>query len=104
MLGKWACNRLTEDADFGKKKIIFSDEAHFVLVGYVNKQNCRIWGKENSHAYIEKFQVLFHNFIFKNVCEVIDSKNKCYLNKDTQSTAKVLVLQYIFDKKKSPHA
>ena len=52
---KWACDRLTEDADFGKKKIIFSDEApHFDLVGYVNKQNCRIWGTENPHAYIEK--------------------------------------------------
>ena len=40
--------------DFGKKKIIFSDEAHFDLGGYVNKQNCRIWGTENPHAYIEK--------------------------------------------------
>ena len=36
------------------KKIIFSDEAHFDLGGYVNKQNCRIWGIENPHAYIEK--------------------------------------------------
>ena len=51
---KWACDRLTEDANFGQKKIIFSDEAHFVLGGYVNKQNCRIWGTENPHAYIEK--------------------------------------------------
>ena len=38
---------------FGKK-IIFSNEAHFDLGGYVNKQNCRIWGTENPHAYIEK--------------------------------------------------
>ena len=37
-----------------KKKISFSDEAHFDLGGYVNKQNCRIWGPENPHAYIEK--------------------------------------------------
>ena len=36
------------------KKIIFSDEAHFNLGGYVNKQNCRIWGTENPLAYIEK--------------------------------------------------
>ena len=36
------------------KKIIFSDEAHFDLGGYVNKQNCCIWGIENPHAYIEK--------------------------------------------------
>ena len=32
----------TEDADFGKTKIIFSDEVHFDLGGYVNKHNCRI--------------------------------------------------------------
>ena len=50
---KWACNRLTEDADFAKK-LIFSDEAYFDLDGYVIKQNCRIWGTENPHAYIEK--------------------------------------------------
>ena len=36
------------------KKIIFSDEAHFNLSGYVNKQNCRIWGTENPQAYIKK--------------------------------------------------
>ena len=30
-LAKWACDRLTEDADFGKNKIIFSDEAYFDL-------------------------------------------------------------------------
>ena len=35
------------------KKVIFSDEAHFDLGGYVNKQNCRIWGIEKPHAYIE---------------------------------------------------
>ena len=45
--GKWACDRLTEDADFGKKKIIFSGEAHFDLGGYVNKLNCRIWAQKN---------------------------------------------------------
>ena len=28
-------------------KIIRSDEAHFHLGGYDNKQNCRIWGLEN---------------------------------------------------------
>ena len=36
------------------KQIIVSDEAHFDLGGYVNKQHCRISGTENSHAYIEK--------------------------------------------------
>ena len=36
------------------QKIIFSDEAHFDLGGYVNKQNCRFWDTENPHAYIAK--------------------------------------------------
>ena len=44
---KSACDQLTE-------KFIFSDEAHFDLGGYVNKQNFRLWGTENPHAYIEK--------------------------------------------------
>ena len=38
---KWPCYRLTEDTDF-VEKVIFSDEDHFDLGGYVNKQNCRI--------------------------------------------------------------
>ena len=52
-LAKWACDRLTEDTDF-TKKIIFSNEAHSDLSGYVNKQNCSIWGRENQHTYFEK--------------------------------------------------
>ena len=51
---KWACVRFTEDADFAKKKNIFSDEAHCDLGGYINKQYCRIWRTENPHAYTEK--------------------------------------------------
>ncbi|XP_044758934.1 uncharacterized protein LOC123316778 [Coccinella septempunctata] len=49
----WAENCLAEDNEF-YQKIIFSDEAHFHLGGYVNKQNCRIWGTENPHVVIEK--------------------------------------------------
>ncbi|GFW72534.1 uncharacterized protein TNCV_3797621 [Trichonephila clavipes] len=30
-----------------------SDEAHFWLNGYVNKQNCRIWSEANPHVYVE---------------------------------------------------
>ena len=37
-----------------EKKIIFSDEVHFDLGGYVNKQYCRIWDTENLQAYIVK--------------------------------------------------
>lgn len=36
------------------KKIILSDEAHFHLSGYVNKQNCRIWGSENPTEMVEQ--------------------------------------------------
>ena len=50
----WICDRLTEDTDFGEKKIIFSDETYFDLGGYVNKQKCCIWDTENLHTYIEK--------------------------------------------------
>ena len=52
---KWACDRLTEHDDFGKKKMIFSGKAHCDIGGYVNKQNCCIRGTENPHAYIEKW-------------------------------------------------
>ncbi|KAK9888535.1 hypothetical protein WA026_000781 [Henosepilachna vigintioctopunctata] len=30
--------------------IFFSDEAHFHLDGYVNRQNCRFWGETNPHT------------------------------------------------------
>ena len=36
------------------QSFIFSDEAHFDLAGYINKQNCRIWATENPYAYIAK--------------------------------------------------
>ncbi|GFT83773.1 transposable element Tc3 transposase [Trichonephila clavipes] len=35
------------------KRILFSDEAHFWLNGYVNKQNCRIWSQANPQVYVE---------------------------------------------------
>ncbi|GFU09735.1 uncharacterized protein TNCV_5027601 [Trichonephila clavipes] len=35
------------------KRIFFSDEAHFWLNGYVNKQNCHIWSEANPQVYVE---------------------------------------------------
>ncbi|GFV90787.1 transposase [Trichonephila clavipes] len=35
------------------KRIFFSDEAHFWLNGYVNKQNCGIWSEANPQVYVE---------------------------------------------------
>ncbi|GFX14289.1 hypothetical protein TNCV_1767831 [Trichonephila clavipes] len=32
---------------------VVSDEAHFWLNGYVNKQNCRIWSEANPQVYVE---------------------------------------------------
>ncbi|XP_050310837.1 uncharacterized protein LOC126747933 [Anthonomus grandis grandis] len=42
----WALEQLQVDPAFARK-IIFSDEAHFWMNGYVNKQNCRIWADQN---------------------------------------------------------
>ena len=38
-----------ENGSISEHKIWFSDEAHFQLNGYVNKQNWRHWGTENPH-------------------------------------------------------
>lgn len=50
---EWIMEQQQVDADFSNK-IIFSDEAHFHLDGFVNRQNCRIWGSENPRVIVEK--------------------------------------------------
>ncbi|GFW40940.1 uncharacterized protein TNCV_4369881 [Trichonephila clavipes] len=45
-------NEIAVVPDF-HKRILFSDEAHFWLNGYVNKQNCRIWSEANPQVYVE---------------------------------------------------
>jgi len=50
--GVWAENEIDLDADF-YPKILFSEEAHFWLNGYVNKQNCRIWSEDNQHKTVD---------------------------------------------------
>ncbi|GFU42994.1 uncharacterized protein TNCV_3141351 [Trichonephila clavipes] len=49
---EWAQNEIAVVPDF-HKRILFSDEAHFWLNGYVNKQNCCIWSEANPQVYVE---------------------------------------------------
>ncbi|GFV20200.1 transposable element Tcb2 transposase [Trichonephila clavipes] len=49
---EWAQNDIAIVPDF-HKRILFCDEAHFWLNGYVNKQNCRIWSESNPQVYVE---------------------------------------------------
>ncbi|GFW91608.1 hypothetical protein TNCV_4500271 [Trichonephila clavipes] len=49
---EWAQNEIPVVPDF-HKRILFSDEAHFWLNGYVNKQNCRISTEANLQVYVE---------------------------------------------------
>ncbi|GFV66543.1 hypothetical protein TNCV_3894361 [Trichonephila clavipes] len=56
---EWAQNEIAVVPDF-HKRILFSDEAHFWLNGYVNKQNCRIWSEANPQVYVK------HRYIQKN--------------------------------------
>ncbi|GFX94894.1 transposable element Tc3 transposase [Trichonephila clavipes] len=49
---EWAQNEIVVVPNF-HKRILLSDEAHFWLNGYVNKQNCRIWSEVNPQVYIE---------------------------------------------------
>jgi len=48
----WALAKLEENEEF-HRKIIFSDEAHFWLNGFVNKQNMRYWSATNPHVLLE---------------------------------------------------
>ncbi|GFY19706.1 hypothetical protein TNCV_4648781 [Trichonephila clavipes] len=49
---EWAQNEIAVVPDV-HKRILFSNEVHFWLNGYVNKQNCRIWSEANPQVYVE---------------------------------------------------
>ncbi|GFW27161.1 hypothetical protein TNCV_93871 [Trichonephila clavipes] len=65
LVSQFIMNRLTPEQRFQivqfyskimvyfHKRILFSDETHFWLNGYVNKQNCRIWSEANPQVYVE---------------------------------------------------
>ena len=44
---EWVLEQQAMDDNFSNT-IFFTDEAHFTLGGYINKQNCRIWGSSSN--------------------------------------------------------
>ncbi|GFU13782.1 DUF4817 domain-containing protein [Trichonephila clavipes] len=59
---EWAQNEMAVVPDF-HKRILFSDEAHFWLNGYVNKQNCRIWRVKLIHKFNgDRYRAMITNF------------------------------------------
>ena len=48
----WALTELEENEEF-HRKIIFSDEAHFWLNGFINNQNMRYWSAKNPNVLLE---------------------------------------------------
>ena len=69
--GKWACDRLIEDADFGKK-IFFSDDAHFDLGGYVISKIAPFGAqKKRTHTLKRRFKSrgIIGPLFFENVQE-----------------------------------
>ena len=51
--GEWGLGKLAEDP-FLYRKIVFSNETHFWLDGYVNKQHSRFWSEDQPEACIRK--------------------------------------------------
>ncbi|CAK9831720.1 Transposable element Tc3 transposase [Anthophora retusa] len=49
----WVLGQLETDPDF-PTKIIFSDEAHFWIDGFVDKHDCQIWGNANPQSIVER--------------------------------------------------
>jgi hypothetical protein len=43
---------MVRNKEIDPKKIWFTDEVHFQLDGYVNKQNYRNWGTQNPHLAV----------------------------------------------------
>ena len=54
----WSLDNSKDDSFLSH--LLMSDEAHFYLNGFVNKQNCRIWAIENKHVVKECASHGFH--------------------------------------------
>ena len=84
----WVLKMHENEPDF-HRKIIMSDDAHFHLGGYVNKQNCRIWGSENPKMIFHKNSRVFlinqnETFNWKTlyICIYLLKYNKTYLHNE----------------------
>lgn len=74
----WAHNQLQIDLLF-YRKILFTDEAHFWLNSYLNKQNCLIWKKSlprrpilrpHCHRYGVRYPHMLNTFFFPKMQEL----------------------------------
>ena len=45
---------MLKDRELDQKLIIWTDEAHYWLNGYLNNNNYRFWGSENPHVTLSK--------------------------------------------------
>jgi transposase len=52
----WFLNEITNNANFSKDSVMFSDEAIFHVNGQVNKQNKRFWSQTNPHFVLPTAQ------------------------------------------------
>ena len=59
------------DGNFSNK-IFFSDEEHFTLDGYVNKQNYRIWDSENHEVIEETFAARKSQCLVRSLVRMCD--------------------------------
>ena len=100
---------------FEDRIIIFSDEAHFDLGGYLNKQNCRIWAQKTRMHTLKSRRTQNESLFLMRILVQRSSKNEqgeavtvngdCYrviLNKASLSGPAIdLQKMQIFTKKKN---
>ncbi|CAB3225130.1 unnamed protein product [Arctia plantaginis] len=102
----YALEMMEADDDF-HRKIIFSDEAHFWLNGFVNKQNCRYWSESNprvvheSPLHPQKTTVwcgLWYGGIIGPYCFESDEGNPVTVNISCRNLMILMQTTFIFNK------